>query len=276
LMSNFGMLYIMITRHTYEIHKSSALWLLPVVPSIVCGISGAIVADALASVSIKHALLTTLVAAFLLALGLTMSLSILVVYIQRLILHGFPDSSLSASLFLPLGPLGQGGYGMMLVGNLFVTLLPQSSPYIAYLPTEGVAVALGSTLFLLSVVLWVFGMWFLIPASIALASSRKVTFGLPWWGLIFPTAIYTLLTVEIGEKLDCTFIRVVAAVYTVLTFLLTAVISAGTIHLIWNGSIFHDICLDDASPLNPVEVKEGGSEGLTVVEIKNRPNDTAV
>jgi hypothetical protein len=36
---------------------------------------------------------------------------VMVIYLQRLTLHKLPSKAVIVSVFLPLGPLGQGGYG---------------------------------------------------------------------------------------------------------------------------------------------------------------------
>ncbi|KAG9002512.1 Plasma membrane sulfite pump involved in sulfite metabolism, partial [Tulasnella sp. 427] len=198
LLSNFVIFHLMITRHSYELSTSSAVWLLPVVPSIVTGTTGAIVAGALADISESHAVLTTIMASFMLAVGLLMSFFVLALYTHRLLLHGFPTAGqfikvlrdgLAVSIFLPLGPFGQGGYGLLLVGDLFRKLLPQSTSPDSILAEPGFGVALQAITFVFAFMLWVIGIWFLIPATIALSTFRGPPFGLPYWGLIFPTSI---------------------------------------------------------------------------------------
>ncbi|KAG8906704.1 Plasma membrane sulfite pump involved in sulfite metabolism [Tulasnella sp. 403] len=263
LLSNFGMFYIMVTRHTYELATSSAVWLLPVVPTIVAGTTGAIVAGALVEVSTHYALVTTLVTACLLLMGLTMSSAILTLYIQRLIIHGFPKAGLSVSVFLPLGPLGQGGYGFLLVGDLLVKLLPHTTSPANYLASEGVATALNAICFASAVTLWVFGLWFLIPAAIVLGMSKNLKFGVPWWGLIFPTGVYAILTVQLGTKLDSGFFKILGTIYTLLIFCLFTTIMTRTLLALRSGSLFHAPCLDD-QPLAPmVEMKDAGGDGAT-------------
>lgn len=80
----------------------------------------------------------------------------------------------------------QGGYGLILVGNLLVDLMPHATSPGDYLATQGVADAIGAILFVFSAMLWVFGIWFLVPAILRLVQARRIPFGVPWWGLIFP------------------------------------------------------------------------------------------
>ncbi|KAG8906706.1 Plasma membrane sulfite pump involved in sulfite metabolism [Tulasnella sp. 403] len=247
VVSNLGMFYIMVTRHTYELATSSAVWLLPVVPTVVAGTTGAIVAGALTEVSQPYAYVTTIVTTSLLLMGITMSAAILALYIQRLIIHGFPTAGLSVSIFLPLGPLGQTGYGFLLVGDLLVKLLPQNTSPANYLAGDGVATALKAVCFAASCTLWMFGLWFLIPATIALATSRNVKFGIPWWGLVFPT---------LGNMLHSGFVKVLATIYTLLVLCLFTSILTKTLIALYDGTVFQAPSLGGQSPTPPIEEKE--------------------
>lgn len=94
---------------------------------------------------------------------------------------------LAVSIFLPLGPFGQGGYGLLLVGDLLKKLLPQSTSPDSILAEPGIGMVLQAITFVIAFMLWVIGIWFLIPATIALSTSGRPPFGLPYWGLIFPS-----------------------------------------------------------------------------------------
>ncbi|KAG8990810.1 Plasma membrane sulfite pump involved in sulfite metabolism [Tulasnella sp. JGI-2019a] len=245
LTCSLGMFYIMITRHKQDTSTTFSIWLLPIVPNIVAGTSGCIVAKALAPVNQHLSFLTTLVSACGLALGLTMSLPILVLYIQRLILHGFPAKGTSISVFLPLGPLGQGGYGLILVGNLLVDLLPHATSQSDYLATPGISDALSAVLFLFSVTLWVFGIWFLIPAVLLLMRSRGIPFGVHWWGLIFPSGVYAVLTLGLAQKLHSSFLNIIGTIYTASVFIMFTAIATRTILSMREGSMFSAPCLSE-------------------------------
>ncbi|KAG8946935.1 Plasma membrane sulfite pump involved in sulfite metabolism [Tulasnella sp. 424] len=246
LLSNFAIFHLMVTRHPHELPTSSAIWLLPVVPSVVTGTTGAIVAGALVDISESHALLTTMVASFMLAVGLLMSFFVLALYTHRLLLHGFPSAGLLVSIFLPLGPFGQGGYGLLLVGDLYRKLLPQSTSPDSILAVPGFGAALQAITFVFAFMLWVIGIWFLVPATIVLSTSGRPPFGLPYWGLIFPTGVYTLLTIQLGTKIHSTFIHVIGTIYTLAVFCMFSIIAFKTIIRLPSGEIFHAPCLDDA------------------------------
>lgn len=87
----------------------TAVWLLPIVTCIVAASSGAIVAEILPNA--QHALWTIIASYALWGIGVPLALMVMVIYLQRLTLHSLPPKTVMVSVFLPLGPLGQGGYG---------------------------------------------------------------------------------------------------------------------------------------------------------------------
>ena len=94
-----------------ETHLSSmtAVWLLPIVSCIVAASSGALVAEVLPDP--QYALWTVLASYVLWGIGVPLALMVMGIYLQRLTLHKLPPKAVIVSVFLPLGPLGQGGYG---------------------------------------------------------------------------------------------------------------------------------------------------------------------
>lgn len=87
----------------------TAVWLLPIVCCVVAAASGAIVADVLPNP--QHALWTILASYILWGIGVPLAMMVMVIYFQRLTLHKLPPKAVIVSVFLPLGPLGQGGFG---------------------------------------------------------------------------------------------------------------------------------------------------------------------
>lgn len=101
--------YSMAHHKQSELSTMTAVWLLPVVTCVVAASSGAIVADVLPNP--QHALWTIIVSYILWGIGLPLALMIMVIYFMRLTLHKLPPKAVIVSVFLPLGPMGQGGFG---------------------------------------------------------------------------------------------------------------------------------------------------------------------
>jgi tellurite resistance protein TehA-like permease len=110
----------------------SATWLLPVVTLIVASSTGGILSNALGEYNVKQALDTLTVSVFMVTVGLSLALMILVIYLQRLITCGIPSERNILSVFVPLGPTGQAGYSILLIGEAFRKLLPRAATANSY------------------------------------------------------------------------------------------------------------------------------------------------
>ena len=87
----------------------TAAWLLPIVSCVVAAASGAIVSDILPNPQI--ALWTIITSYILWGIGVPLAMMVICIYLQRLMFHKLPPKATLVSVFLPLGPLGQGGFG---------------------------------------------------------------------------------------------------------------------------------------------------------------------
>ncbi|OQD72554.1 hypothetical protein PENDEC_c020G04374 [Penicillium decumbens] len=78
---------------------------------------------------------------------------VMVIYLQRLTLHKLPPKAVIVSVFLPLGPLGQGGYGAMKLGQCARDIFPN---------TQTLEQSSGATFYTLgfqvALILWSFGL----------------------------------------------------------------------------------------------------------------------
>lgn len=97
--------------HEASLESMTAVWLLPIVAPIVAASSGGIVAEILPNS--QHALWTVLVSYVIWGSAVPLSMVVLVMYFQRLTIYHLPPQEVIVSVFLPLGPLGQGGFGIM-------------------------------------------------------------------------------------------------------------------------------------------------------------------
>ena len=99
----------MTRRNKTELSEMTALWLLPIVTTVVAAATGGIVAEVLDNP--QHALWTMMASYAIWGIGVPWSMMVLVIYFQRLALHKLPPKEILVSMFLPIGPCGQGGYG---------------------------------------------------------------------------------------------------------------------------------------------------------------------
>ena len=99
----------MTRRNGLDLSSMTAAWLLPIVSCVVAAASGAIVADILPEPQLS---LGTILASYILwGIGFPLALMVICIYLQRLMFYKLPPKAALVSVFLPLGPLGQGGLG---------------------------------------------------------------------------------------------------------------------------------------------------------------------
>ena len=110
--------------HNSQLLTMTATWLLPIVTTIVAASSGGVVAAILPND--QHAFHTLIISYILWGTGVPFAMAILTIYFQRLTIHHLPPREVIVSVFLPLGPLGQGGFGIMQLGKVAMDLFPKT------------------------------------------------------------------------------------------------------------------------------------------------------
>lgn len=183
------------SRFTYQkhsLHSMTAMWLLPVVTLIVASSTGGVMAQALQQYSASCALKTLVVSVFMVTVGLSLALMILTIYLLRLITHGIPPGGTVLSVFLPLGPTGQSGYAVLLIGQGFSTLFPPmsgDSQFLQLSKGNSAGMVLDIVCTCIAFVLWSLATMWILYALLAIYSglrSSKIVFRVNFWGLIFP------------------------------------------------------------------------------------------
>jgi C4-dicarboxylate transporter/malic acid transport protein. len=167
----------------------TAVWLLPVVTLIVASSSGGLLALALQKYSPSHAVITVAVSLFMVAIGLSLALMMLTVYLLRLIIYGLPPGATIISVFLPLGPTGQAGYSILLIGQSFKSLIPLQYGNSDMLTSSATGEIINTICVSLAFVLWSLASMWMIFALLGVYDVLKQTrfpFRVPFWGLIFP------------------------------------------------------------------------------------------
>jgi tellurite resistance protein TehA-like permease len=188
----------------------SLVWLLPINPLVVSSSTGALLAQALKVDSTAVALFTTSVSLTMVFIGLSLSLMVVVTYFMRLMLHGPPNPMLILSGFICLGPLGQGGFSLLINGQTISELL---SVHDASVNLTGQIIHVVCVC--AAVVLWSMGVgWFIvsISATVGLLRRHKIPFAITHWGLVYPHGVFALLSVQLGKVLDSLFFRSFGAI----------------------------------------------------------------
>lgn len=236
-----GLPFQMMTKHDHRHETMTAAWLLPVVAPIVVAASGGTVASVLPNPN--HALLTCIAGYVLWGTGLPFAFVVMTIYFHRLVIHRLPPQEVIVSVFLPIGPLGQGGFSLMTIGTVAREVFPATG---ALHPMAGeIIYILG---FMVALVLWGFGLvWgFFAVASVG---RRKFPFNMGWWGFTFPTGIYAMSTMTLGRQLPSAFFKIFGTIIGISEILLWLIVAGGTVKHMIKGTLFEAPCLKEMEKL---------------------------
>ena len=172
----------------------SALWLLPVITLVVASSGGGELAQALILHTTTGALTTLASAACTLSVGLGLASAILVIYLCRLILYGFPVGGAGVlPACVPLGPMGQAGVAALLLGEGARTLLPVAGSHSPFLSNTHAGESVYAVCVCAALALWALAtMWMGYAVLSVQYNVRRMgvpPFQLAYWGLIFPNVI---------------------------------------------------------------------------------------
>jgi tellurite resistance protein TehA-like permease len=212
--------FIIMHKHDTRLEHMTAAWLLPIVSTIVAAASGGIVAQVLSNP--QHALWTLITSYILWGTGVPLAMVVLVMYFHRLTVHKLPPREVIVSVFLPLGPLGQGGFAIMQLGKVAMDIFPK---------TNSLVLGSGETLYTVgfgvALVMWGYGLVWLFFA-LATISRTRFPFNMGWWGFTFPLGVFAVSTVTISKELPSLFFKVLGTIFSLLVVLLWIGVSVGT------------------------------------------------
>jgi tellurite resistance protein TehA-like permease len=169
---------LMSQSHQQGLDRITAAQLLPIAATIVAAGTGVTVAAKLVTreEDVGKALGTLVTCYVLWGMATPMAITVLIMYYQRLALHKLPSREVIVSCFLPLGPLGMGGYAIMQCGKVARTVFPAADFLGAAGGTAGdVVYVLGV---FIALIMWAFGLvWFVFALS-AIWSVRHFPFNM--------------------------------------------------------------------------------------------------
>ncbi|GAA5936323.1 hypothetical protein JCM10213_004740 [Rhodosporidiobolus nylandii] len=271
ILTAFGVPYFMFTQQAHAAERMTAAWLLPIVPLITQAAVGSTLCKLLLSTSPARLsyCLTLLIASYLQAgIGLLLACAIIVMYLQRLVLHHLPPREVIVSSWLPVGPIGQGGFALIELGRVAVRLFPlittdSHTPELQFLGPAmlGAAVVLG-------LLFWGLGIWFAFLAIACIVrqhaavqkteEGRLALFNMGYWAFTFPLGSLTLLTFSLATVFDSIFFKVCASIFTFSVLLLWVLVFIPTCLGFFRGTLFAAPCLQSL-PKEYVERMRPGS-----------------
>ncbi|KAE8326354.1 voltage-dependent anion channel [Aspergillus sergii] len=192
-----------------QLSSMTAVWLLPIVSCVVADLPAGIVAGVLSNP--QHALWTVIVSYALWGIGLPLAMMVMAVIV---------------SVFLPLGPLSQGGFGILKLGKAARTIFPQTHTLQA--SSGDVFYTVG---FLVTLILWAFALIRLFFALAFIVRCKSFPFNIGWWGFTFPLG------------LPSEFFRILGIIVSLCVVVLWVVVSVGTLKGVVSGQLFVAPCL---------------------------------
>ncbi|KAH6666416.1 putative C4-dicarboxylate transporter/malic acid transport protein [Halenospora varia] len=244
----FYLPFTMMSVHKTDISSVTTLWLLPIVSAVICAATGAMVADALTNPA--HSLWTLIISYILWGIGVPLAMFTLVLYYHRLTMHKLPPPAVISSVFLPLGPLGEGGFAIMKMGQVALAVFPETNTII---PSAGEIVYVFG--FLTALLMWGFGLAWLAWALASFGRSKS-QFNMGWWSIVFATGVFTGSTISLGQEMPSRFFDVLGTIFTVIIVLFWMIASVYTLRGIISGALFFSPALADLPDLEDMSTPE--------------------
>lgn len=206
-----SMPFVVMHRHKPGLQNTTAALLLPIVPVVVAAATGGIVAEHLPNSS--HAYTTIVISYVVWGIGQTLSGCVLALYFHRLTIHSLPPREAIVSVFLPVGFLGQGGFGIQQLGRVSMQRLGETNMFRAgdLDPTRGAEILYVLGIFL-ALLMWGCALLWVSFALISLATTQSFPFNMGWWGFTFPLGVWGTCTGLLATNLDSEFFKIATMV----------------------------------------------------------------
>ena len=249
----------MMVHQDQSLSKMTATWLLPFVTLIVASSTGGLLSSVIKEHSHTLALVTTGFSFTMVIIGLSFALMFITVYCTRLITAGPPDAGLILSAFVVLGPLGQGGFSLLVNGQDLSLLLPL---HIGgnFPQSELAGQMIYAGCFIGGYILWSMGFAWIFISIISIwhvHRDNKLPFSMAYWGLIFPNGTFALLSVQLSKVLDSGFFRAFGAAWSCVVFTLWVSVFLRSIPSFIDGSMFKAPYVVDApKPASPFDLEK--------------------
>ncbi|WVF72797.1 hypothetical protein IAT40_007615 [Kwoniella sp. CBS 6097] len=266
--ANIGMIFMMFTRHSHTPQSVSSTWLLPIVASVVAAASGGIVSDSLSPYNPQLAQSTAICSFVIWGTGVPIAMMIIGIWIHRCAVGGIPAAGALPSMFLPLGPCGQGSFGIALLGKVTRDLAYNYDTHLALAPVSGttasgtgivvnkgnqgrilitsMADSIYAGCLLCALILWGLGLVFYVLAMMVTLdhglghseywSPKNLSIG--WLAYTFPIGVWATATTLLSQELDSPALRVTATIISLQVILSWMYIFSMIIYKAWDGSIF--------------------------------------
>ena len=260
--------FVIMHVHQNELQKMTAVWLLPIVSTIVAAASGGIVAEILPKP--QHQVWTIVTSYVLWGTGFPLAMVVMVMYFHRLTIYKIPPREVIVSVFLPLGPLGQGSFALMQLGKVCADVFPKTDNFG---PDSGKVIY--SFSIVVALVIWGYGLVWLFFAIASITRSR-FPFNMGWWGFTFPLGVFAVSTCTLAKEIPSTFFKVLGTMFSIAVILLWLVVGLGTLKGALTGKLFYAPCVAQyEQELRTGQKKENKGGRLVPLKHWRRKDDDA-
>ncbi|MCV7136854.1 TDT family transporter [Mycobacterium hodleri] len=191
--------FVMFTQFNVEPDAAFGGWLMPVVPPMVSAAAGALLIPHMAPGTGRTTMLYGCYAMF--GLSLFAGLIIISMIWSRLAHYGTSGTARVPTLWIVLGPLGQGITAAGLLGTAAALAVPAD-----------LAKAMNLFAVLFGVPVWGFALlWIVLATSLTVRTLRRgMPFALTWWSLTFPVGTFVTGTTQLAVHTGLPAFRVAA------------------------------------------------------------------
>ena len=219
--------YLMFTQLNVEPDAAFGGWLMPVVPPMVSAAAGALLIPHMQPGPGRTTMLYGCYAMF--GLSLIAALIIISMIWSRLALYGTSGTARVPTLWIVLGPLGQGITAAGLLGTNAALAVPSE-------------VASGMRVFaiLFGVPVWGFAvLWIVLASELTVRTLRRgMPFALTWWSLTFPVGTFVTGTTQLAVHTGLPAFQVAAVVAYVCLLGTWGLVAGRTMRGSVGGSLF--------------------------------------
>jgi C4-dicarboxylate transporter/malic acid transport protein len=196
--------YLMFTELNVAPDAAFGGWLMPVVPPMVSAAAGALLIPHMAPGTGRATMLYGCYAMF--GLSLIAALIIISMIWSRLAHYGTSGTARVPTLWIVLGPLGQGMTVAGLLGTNAAIALPTD--------LTGLAEGMGIFAILFGVPVWGFSvLWIALATSLTVRTLRRgMPFALTWWSLTFPVGTFVTGTTQLAIHTGLPAFRIAAVI----------------------------------------------------------------
>lgn len=228
VLSCIGLVAIMFDLQKRTTSAVNATILLPIVPLVVTAASGALIAKQL-PMSLQPSMLV--ISFMMWGCGVSLAGVCMTVYVYRLFVEGVQPKAIVLSTLLPVGPMGQGAFGVLLLGDLYRHVFDPATKTIslqnaAVYANSGATVALSTAVALLFMSLGIF--WMVLTVCFV-CRSPPPGYNQSWWSMTFPIGTMTMAWYQMAKEFDCDAFRYIGAVFGCFVLLATIVCTLGSI-----------------------------------------------